>query len=83
MGLLAVMELSRLAPTARGRLVVLGLAVAGIVAVAVLGVGTGLVSAGLRGNSLRRWTRLSETIFRSWLPLRRTDHPLGQASTSR
>src|SRR2546427_1256969 len=52
MGLLAVMELSRLAPTSRGRLTVLGLAVAGVVAVAVLGVGTGLISAGLRGKFL-------------------------------
>src|SRR2546426_1304351 len=52
MGLLAVMELSRLAPTARGRLTVLGLAVAGVVAIAVLGVGTGLISAGLRGKFL-------------------------------
>jgi len=52
MGLLAVMELSRLAPTARGRLTVLGLAVSGVVAIAVLGVGTGLISAGLRGKFL-------------------------------
>src|SRR5881397_2347112 len=52
MGLLAVMELSRLAPTARGRLTVLGLAVAGVVAIAVLGLGTGLISAGLRGKFL-------------------------------
>src|SRR2546425_8536406 len=52
MGLLAVMELSRLAPTTRGRLTVLGLAIAGIVAIAVLGVGTGLISAGLRGKFL-------------------------------
>src|SRR2546421_7842289 len=52
MGLLAVMELSRLAPTTRGRLTVLSLAVAGVVAVAVLGVGTGLISAGLRGKFL-------------------------------
>src|SRR5213596_3793749 len=52
MGLLAVMELSRLAPTPRGRLTVLGLAVAGVVAIAVLGVGTGLISAGLRGKFL-------------------------------
>jgi asparagine N-glycosylation enzyme membrane subunit Stt3 len=52
MGLLAVMELSRLAPTTRGRLTVLSLAVAGVVAIAVLGVGTGLISAGLRGKFL-------------------------------
>jgi len=52
MGLLAVMELSRLAPTSRGRLTVLGLAVAGVAAIAVLGVGTGLISAGLRGKFL-------------------------------
>src|SRR5256884_300142 len=52
MGLLAVMELSRLAPTSRGRLTVLGLAIAGVVAIAVLGVGTGLISAGLRGKFL-------------------------------
>src|SRR6059058_1020386 len=52
MGLLAVMELSRLAPTTRGRLAVLGLAVTGVVAIAVLGVGTGLISAGLRGKFL-------------------------------
>src|SRR3989440_1884995 len=52
MGLVAVMELSRLAPTTRGRLPVLGLAIAGVVAVAVLGVGTGLISAGLRGKFL-------------------------------
>jgi len=52
MGLLAVMELSRLAPTTRGRLTVLGLAVAGVAAIAVLGVGTGLISAGLRGKFL-------------------------------
>src|SRR2546428_1067919 len=52
MGLLAVMELSRLAPTTRGRLTVLSLAVAGVVAAAVLGVGTGLSSAGLRGKFL-------------------------------
>jgi dolichyl-diphosphooligosaccharide---protein glycosyltransferase len=52
MGILAVMELSRLAPTTRGRLTVLGLAVAGVVAIAVLGVGTGLISAGLRGKFL-------------------------------
>src|SRR5881396_855083 len=52
MGLLAVMELSRLAPTPRGRLTVLGLAIAGVVAIAVLGVGTGLISAGLRGKFL-------------------------------
>jgi dolichyl-diphosphooligosaccharide--protein glycosyltransferase len=52
MGLLAVMELSRLTPTTRGRLTVLSLAVAGVVAIAVLGVGTGLISAGLRGKFL-------------------------------
>src|SRR5438477_1200709 len=52
MGLLAVMELSRLTPTTRGRLTVLGLAVGGVVAIAVLGVGTGLISAGLRGKFL-------------------------------
>ena len=52
MGLLAVMELSRLAPTTRGRLTVLGLAIAGVVAIGVLGVGTGLISAGLRGKFL-------------------------------
>lgn len=52
MGLLAVMELSRLAPTTRGRLTVLSLAGAGVVAIAVLGVGTGLISAGLRGKFL-------------------------------
>ncbi len=52
MGLLAVMELSRLAPTTRGRLTVLGMAVAGVAAIAVLGVGTGLISAGLRGKFL-------------------------------
>jgi dolichyl-diphosphooligosaccharide--protein glycosyltransferase len=52
MGLLAVMELSRLAPTSRGRLTVVGLAVAGVAAIAVLGVGTGLISAGLRGKFL-------------------------------
>src|SRR6059036_3501354 len=50
MGLLAVMELSRLAPTPRGRLTVLGLTVAGVAAVAILGVSTGLISAGLRGK---------------------------------
>jgi dolichyl-diphosphooligosaccharide---protein glycosyltransferase len=52
MGILAVMELSRLAPTTRGRLTVLSLAVAGVAAIAVLGVGTGLISAGLRGKFL-------------------------------
>jgi dolichyl-diphosphooligosaccharide--protein glycosyltransferase len=52
MGLLAVMELSRLAPTTRGRLTVLSMAVAGVAAIAVLGVGTGLISAGLRGKFL-------------------------------
>src|SRR6266446_280384 len=52
MGLLAVMELSRLAPTTRGRLTVLGMAVAGVAAIAVLGVGTGLITAGLRGKFL-------------------------------
>ena len=52
MGLLAVMELSRLAPTTRGRLTVLGLAIAGVVAIGILGVGTGLISAGLRGKFL-------------------------------
>ena len=52
MGLLAVMELSRLAPTTRGRLSVLSMAVAGVAAIAVLGVGTGLISAGLRGKFL-------------------------------
>src|SRR5207249_11873852 len=50
MGLLAVMELSRLAPTSRGRLTVLSLAVAGVAAIAILGLGTGLISAGLRGK---------------------------------
>ena len=52
MGLLAVMELSRLAPTSRGRLTVLGLAVAGVAAIAIIGLGTGLISAGLRGKFL-------------------------------
>jgi len=52
MGLLAVMELSRLAPTSRGRLTVLSLAVAGVAAIAILGLGTGLISAGLRGKFL-------------------------------
>jgi dolichyl-diphosphooligosaccharide--protein glycosyltransferase len=52
MGLLAVMELSRLAPTTRGRLTVVSLAVAGVAAIAVLGVGTGLISTGLRGKFL-------------------------------
>jgi asparagine N-glycosylation enzyme membrane subunit Stt3 len=52
MGFLAVIELSKLAPTTRGRLTVTGLAVAGVVAIAVLGVGTGLISTGLRGKFL-------------------------------
>src|SRR3989440_3413691 len=65
MGLLAVMELSRLAPTTRGRLTVLGLAVAGVVAVAVLGGGTGLISAGLRGKFLAR----IDPFFRNTIPL--------------
>ena len=52
MGLLAVMELSRLAPTSRGRLTVLSLAVAGVAAIAIIGLGTGLISAGLRGKFL-------------------------------
>src|SRR3989449_3746586 len=50
MGVLAIMELARLAPTARGRLAVAGLTVAGVAAVAILGVSTGLISAGLRGK---------------------------------
>ncbi len=52
MGLLALMEIARLAPTTRGRLTVLGLAAVSIAAVGVLGVGTGLISAGLRGKFL-------------------------------
>ena len=50
MGVLAIMELARLAPTSRGRLAVAGLTVAGVAAVAILGVSTGLISAGLRGK---------------------------------
>ncbi len=50
MGVLAIMELARLAPTSRGRLTVAGLAVVGVAAVAILGVSTGLISAGLRGK---------------------------------
>jgi dolichyl-diphosphooligosaccharide---protein glycosyltransferase len=52
MGILAVMQLAQFAPTTRGRLSVLGLAVAGVAAVAILGVGTGLISANLRGKFL-------------------------------
>jgi len=52
MGLLAVIELSKLAATTRGRLTVMSLAFAGVVAIAVLGVGTGLISTGLRGKFL-------------------------------
>ncbi len=52
MGLLALMELARLAPSTRGRLTVLGLAAIGVAAVGILGVGTGLISAGLRGKFL-------------------------------
>src|SRR5437667_554001 len=50
MGVLAIMELARLAPTSRGRLAVAGLAVVGVAAVAILGVSTDLISAGLRGK---------------------------------
>src|SRR2546426_2114503 len=50
MGVLAIMELARLAPTSRGRLAVAGLTVAGVAAVAIVGVSTGLISAGLRGK---------------------------------
>src|SRR6266540_1873633 len=50
MGVLAIMELARLAPTSRGRLAVAGLTVASVAAVAILGVSTGLISAGLRGK---------------------------------
>src|SRR6266568_2010265 len=52
MGVLAIMELARLAPTSRGRLTVAGLAVVGVAAVAILGIGTGLISTGLRGKFL-------------------------------
>jgi dolichyl-diphosphooligosaccharide--protein glycosyltransferase len=50
MGVLALMQLAQLAPTTRGRITVLGLAVVGVAAVAILGLGTGLISAGLRGK---------------------------------
>src|SRR5207247_1528502 len=50
MGVLAIMELARLAPTSRGRLAVAGLTVVGVAAVAILGVSTGLISVGLRGK---------------------------------
>src|SRR5437867_3438080 len=50
MGVLVIMELARLAPTSRGRLTVAGLAVVGVAAVAILGVSTDLISAGLRGK---------------------------------
>jgi dolichyl-diphosphooligosaccharide---protein glycosyltransferase len=52
MGILAIMELSRLAPTARGRLTVMTLTLAGITSVAILGVATGLIGVGLRGKFL-------------------------------
>jgi dolichyl-diphosphooligosaccharide--protein glycosyltransferase len=50
MGVLALMQLAQLAPTTRGRITVVGLAVVGVAAVAILGLGTGLISAGLRGK---------------------------------
>ena len=52
MGILAIMELSRLAPTTRGRLTVFTFAAVGIAAVVALGLTTGLISAGLRGKFL-------------------------------
>ena len=52
MGLLAIMELARLAPTSRGRLTVLLFSAVGAVAFAVLGVSAGIISAGLRGKFL-------------------------------
>ncbi len=52
MGVLGIMELTRLAPTARGRLTVVSLTVAGVVAIAVLGIATGLIGVGLRGKFL-------------------------------
>ena len=52
MGILTIMQLAQLAPTTRGRLTVLSLAVVGVAAVAILGIGTGLISANLRGKFL-------------------------------
>jgi len=52
MGVLAIMELARLAPTTRGRLTAFGLAAVGVAAIAILGVSTGLISVGLRGKFL-------------------------------
>src|SRR5207247_4836273 len=50
MVVLGLKELARVAATARGRLAVAGLTVVGVAAVAMLGVSTGLMSAGLRGK---------------------------------
>ncbi len=52
MGLLAVVELSRLAPTVRGRLTVLALSAVAGGAFAFLGITTGIISAGVRGKFL-------------------------------
>ena len=52
MGVLAIMQLSRLTPTARGRFTVLLLSLVATVSLAVLGVSTGIISAGVRGKFL-------------------------------
>ncbi len=52
MGLLAIMELARLAPTTRGRVTVVSLTVVGVAAIAVIGVATNLIGVGLRGKFL-------------------------------
>ena len=52
MGILAIIELSRLAPTSRGRLTVVSLTVVGVAAIAILGIATGLIGVGLRGKFL-------------------------------
>lgn len=52
MGILAIIELSRLAATARGRLTVVSLTVIGVAAIAILGIATGLIGVGLRGKFL-------------------------------
>jgi dolichyl-diphosphooligosaccharide---protein glycosyltransferase len=65
MGILAIMELSRLAPTARGRLTVISLTVTGVAAVTILGIATGLIGVGLRGKFLATL----DPFVRSSIPL--------------
>jgi dolichyl-diphosphooligosaccharide---protein glycosyltransferase len=52
MGILAIMELARLAPTSRGRFTVVSLTVVGIAAIAIIGIATNLIGVGLRGKFL-------------------------------